>query len=51
MIYLLDVSALLAFGLREHLFHERVATWVRTFEIQEEVKFATCAITELGCYS
>jgi hypothetical protein len=48
MIYLLDVSALLAFGLREHLFHERVATWVRTFEIQEEVKFATCAITELG---
>ncbi|HXN93570.1 MAG TPA: hypothetical protein VN879_03645 [Candidatus Acidoferrales bacterium] len=48
MIYLLDVSALLAFGLREHLFHERVATWVRTFEIQEEAKFATCAITELG---
>jgi predicted nucleic acid-binding protein len=48
MIYLLDVSALLAFGLREHLFHERVARWVRTFEIQEEVKFATCAITELG---
>jgi hypothetical protein len=48
MIYLLDVSALLAFGLREHLFHARVATWVRTFEIQEEVKFATCAITALG---
>jgi len=48
MIYLLDVSVLLAFGLREHVFHERVATWVRTFESQEEVKLATCAITELG---
>lgn len=48
MIYLLDVSALLAFGLREHAFHERVASWVRTFEQQDEVSFATCAIIELG---
>jgi predicted nucleic acid-binding protein len=48
MIYLLDVSPLLALGLRQHVFHERVATWVRTFETQEEVRFATCAITELG---
>jgi predicted nucleic acid-binding protein len=48
MIYLLDVSALIAFGLREHAFHERVARWVRSFELREEVKFATCAITELG---
>jgi predicted nucleic acid-binding protein len=48
MIYLLDVSALLALGLREHALHERVAAWVRTFEVQEEVRFATCAITELG---
>lgn len=48
MIYLLDVSTLLALGLREHVFHERVATWVRTFESQEDVKLATCAITELG---
>jgi uncharacterized protein len=47
MIYLLDVSVLLAFGLREHVFHERVASWVRTFESQE-VKLGTCAITELG---
>jgi predicted nucleic acid-binding protein len=48
MIYLLDVSALLALGLREHEFHERVTKWVRTCEIQEEVTFATCAIIELG---
>jgi hypothetical protein len=31
MIYLLDVSPLLALGLRQHVFHERMATWVRTF--------------------
>ena len=29
MTYLLDVNALLALGLREHVFHERVAAWVR----------------------
>ena len=48
MIYLLDVSTLLAFGLREHVFHERVAIWVRMFESKEDVRLATCAITELG---
>ena len=48
MMYLLDVSTLLAFGLREHVFHERVATWVRMLESKEEANLATCAITELG---
>lgn len=48
MIYLLDVSTLLAFGLREHVFHEWVARWVRTLESREDVRLATCAITELG---
>ena len=48
MIYLLDVSALIAFGLREHALHARVATWVRTFENRDEVRFASCAIIELG---
>ena len=48
MMYLLDVSALLALGLREHVFHERVATWVRNITAREDVIFATCAITELG---
>ena len=48
MIYLLDVAPLLALGLQQHIFHERVATWVQTLENQPEVMFATCAITELG---
>jgi len=48
MIYLLDVSTLLAFGLREHMFHEWVARWVSTLESREDVRLATCAITELG---
>lgn len=48
MIYLLDVAPLLALGLQQHIFHARVATWVQTFEVQPDVIFATCAITELG---
>ncbi len=48
MTYLLDVNALLALGLREHVFHERVAAWVRDAADREEATFATCAITELG---
>jgi hypothetical protein len=30
MIYLLDVNALVALGIMQHQFHERVTTWVQT---------------------
>ena len=45
--YLLDVNALVALGLREHLFFERVVAWVQELDPQTD-QFATCAITELG---
>ena len=48
MIYLLDVAPLLALGLQQHIFHGRVAAWMKTFENQQGTMFATCAITELG---
>jgi predicted nucleic acid-binding protein len=46
--YLLDVNALLAFGLREHRFHARVAVWIKDLSARNSSEFATCAITELG---
>jgi predicted nucleic acid-binding protein len=45
MKYLLDVNALLAFGLVQHELHERVAVWLKA---QEPPEVATCSITELG---
>jgi uncharacterized protein len=45
-MYLLDVNALLALGVREHEFHERTAKWVDSCGKSDS--FATCAITELG---
>jgi uncharacterized protein len=45
---LLDVSALVAFGIAEHEFHERVANWVRDLGAAEPLELATCSITELG---
>jgi uncharacterized protein len=45
---LLDVSTLVAFGIAEHEFHERVANWVRDFGAAEPLELATCSITELG---
>jgi uncharacterized protein len=44
MIYLLDVNALLALGVIQHQFHERVSIWAR--KVSGSV--ATCSITELG---
>ncbi len=46
MIYLLDVNALLALGVDNHEFHERLVRWVP--RVSAESQFATCAITELG---
>ena len=48
MKYMLDVSALVAFGLRQHEFHARVAGWVYGLESNGIPELATCSITELG---
>jgi uncharacterized protein len=46
--YLLDVNALVALGLLEHEFHERVGRWVLGVSLEKTSELATCAITELG---
>ena len=48
MRYLLDVSALVAFGFHEHEFHPRIANWVSDLFKARETEFLTCSITELG---
>jgi toxin-antitoxin system PIN domain toxin len=48
MKYLLDVNALVALGLLQHEFHERVARWVQGLATQGIPELATCSITELG---
>ncbi|MGC1619709.1 MAG: hypothetical protein WA765_14560 [Candidatus Acidiferrum sp.] len=48
MRYLLDVSALVAFGFHEHEFHPRIASWVSDLSKARETEFLTCSITELG---
>ncbi len=45
MKYLLDVNTLIALGLNEHQFHDRVAAWMKT---KSDSVFLTCSITELG---
>jgi predicted nucleic acid-binding protein len=45
MRYLLDVNALVALGLKNHEFHERVSRWLRA---EQFPPIATCSITELG---
>jgi predicted nucleic acid-binding protein len=45
---LLDVNALVAFGLREHKFHARVALWIKRLKTNGGAALATCAITEMG---
>ncbi len=48
MKYLLDVNALVAFGVAEHEFHDRVADWMRDLLVKSSLEFATCSITEMG---
>jgi len=43
--YLLDVSTLVAFGVRSHIFHQRVSAWIGSGQF---ASLATCPITELG---
>ncbi len=45
MRYLLDVSALVAYGFSRHDFHDRASAWVRSCRGDD---FLTCSITELG---
>jgi uncharacterized protein len=45
MTYLLDVNALVALGVSNHEFHERVGRWIKA---QRSPVLATCSITELG---
>jgi hypothetical protein len=45
MRYLLDVSALVAYGFRQHGLHNRAGAWVRS---RKGDHFLTCSITELG---
>jgi predicted nucleic acid-binding protein len=45
MICLLDVNALIAFGLHKHDHHYRVAHWLAA---QDHPSVHTCSITELG---
>src|ERR1700682_948266 len=45
--YVLDVSALVALGFKEHEFFEPVVSWVQTLSPGED-EFATCAIAEVG---
>jgi len=45
---LLDVNALVAFGIREHEFHQRVANWFRAQHRKGTLELFTCSITELG---
>ncbi len=45
MKYLLDVNALIALGLINHQFHEKMTAWVRA---ENFPRLATCSITELG---
>jgi predicted nucleic acid-binding protein len=42
------VNALVALGLLEHEFHQRVAIWVRSLGKGHPFELLTCAITELG---
>jgi uncharacterized protein len=45
MRYLLDVNALIAYGFRQHGFHDKIGAWIRP---RKDDRFLTCSITELG---
>lgn len=45
---LLDVNALVALGVTEHEFHDRVVAWVRGLRSKGILELATCSITEIG---
>jgi uncharacterized protein len=48
MIFLLDVNTLLALGVVQHEFHDRVAKWLVDLAKNGIPELAGCSITELG---
>jgi len=48
MKYLLDVNVPVALCVREHEFHERVASWMNESARAGRSELITCAVTELG---
>lgn len=48
MRYLLDVNTLVALGLVQHEFYERVGRWIHRMAWHGVPELATCSITELG---
>jgi predicted nucleic acid-binding protein len=45
MKYLLDVNVLIAFGITQHQFHQRVVDWIHS---QRGSTFLTSSVTEIG---
>ena len=45
MRYLLDVNALIAFGVTQHQFHQRIVDWIRS---QRGSIFMTASVTDMG---
>jgi predicted nucleic acid-binding protein len=45
MKFLLDVNALIAFGITQHQFHQRVVDWIQS---QRGSIFLTSSVTEIG---
>jgi predicted nucleic acid-binding protein len=45
MKYLLDVNALIAFGVTQHQFHQRLVDWIRS---KRGSTFLTSSVTEIG---
>ena len=48
MRHLLDANVLLALGVTDHSFHERVAGWLQRESAHRPKEVATCALTELA---
>ena len=47
MKYLLDVNALIAYAITNHIFHIRVTSWANSL-VKDASEFSTSSITELG---
>lgn len=48
MKYLLDINALVALCVDEHVFHARVGRWMKQLKRTGQPEFLLCSITELG---
>ena len=46
--FLLDINVLIALGIYDHEFHNRVSLWVSAFRAKAIPEFATCSLTELS---